>query len=133
MPPDVSAEELLRVRWRSCSRLCDHCRRSAKAHPEVLHELQIPEAEWGGVELFEGRGCVDCRNTGYRGRLAVHEVMPLSPTIRDMILDRAPNSHLKKQSMTEGHLTLRQDALIKLKKGITTAEEVLKETAPDRF
>jgi type IV pilus assembly protein PilB len=76
---------------------------------------------------------VDCNNTGYRGRLGVYEVMTITPKVRDMILDRAPTSQIKKQAVAEGMLTLRMDGLIKLKNGVTTAEEVLKETAADRF
>jgi len=76
---------------------------------------------------------VDCNNTGYRGRLGVYEVMPISPKVRDLILDRAPTSQIKKVAVDEGMLTLRMDGLAKLKNGVTTAEEVLKETAADRF
>ena len=112
-------------------RVCTNCKKPVTLHPEVLKELQIAESEWEGLEFFEGQGCVECRNTGYRGRMAVHEVMPVSPAIRDLILDRAPVSHLRKQMLSEGHLSMRLDALIKLKKGQTTAEEVLKETAAD--
>jgi len=84
-------------------------------------------------EIFkEGKGCVDCNNTGYRGRLGVYEVFPVNAKIRDLILDRAATSAIKKQAVADGMLTLRADALLKLKKGITTAEEVLKETAADR-
>jgi type IV pilus assembly protein PilB len=114
-------------------RVCASCKKAVTLHPEVLKELQIPESEWEGLELFEGQGCVECRNTGYRGRMAVHEVMPVSPAIRDLILDRAPVSQLRKQMLSEGHLSMRLDALIKLKKGQTTAEEVLKETAADQL
>ncbi|MBI5835652.1 MAG: type IV-A pilus assembly ATPase PilB [Candidatus Eisenbacteria bacterium] len=122
----IEAQRLLR-------RVCPHCKKPMKVHPELLEELQFPESEWDGISLFEGQGCVECRNTGYKGRVAVHEVMPISPAVRDMILDRSPTSAMKKQMIDEGYLTMRVDALIKLKNGITTAEEVLKETAPDRF
>ena len=121
----VEAQRLVR-------RVCPSCKTSFKPHPELLKELQLPEEEWATIELRQGKGCLECRDTGYRGRMAVHEIMTVSPTIRDLILDRAPTSALKKQMLDEGNLTLRQDALIKLKNGITTAEEVLKETAPDR-
>jgi type IV pilus assembly protein PilB len=75
---------------------------------------------------------VDCNNTGYRGRLGVYEVMPVTPKVRDLILDRAPTNQIKKAAVAEGMLTLRADGLVKLKNGVTTAEEVLKETAADR-
>ena len=80
---------------------------------------------------MEGAGCVDCNNTGYKGRQGVYEVMTLTPALRDLVLDRAPASQIKKQAMGEGMRTLRMDGLSKLRRGLTTAEEVLKETAAD--
>jgi type IV pilus assembly protein PilB len=75
---------------------------------------------------------VECNNTGYKGRVGVYEAMPISAKIRELILDRASVALLKKQAVEDGMLTLRSDGLGKLKNGTTTAEEVLKETAPDR-
>jgi type IV pilus assembly protein PilB len=63
--------------------------------------------------------------------MGVYEVMPMTPKIKDLVLDRASTAAIKKQAVTDGMLTLRADALIKLKSGVTTAEEVLKETAFD--
>jgi type IV pilus assembly protein PilB len=83
--------------------------------------------------FFEGEGCVDCNNTGYRGRQGVYEVMPITPKLRDLILDRASANEIKKTAIDEGMLTLRRDALEKLKRGLTTVEEVLKETAADKL
>jgi type IV pilus assembly protein PilB len=121
----IMAQRLLR-------KVCVACKSDVKLHAEVLRELGIAEDEARKVAFKEGKGCVDCNNTGYKGRLGVYEVMPVSPKIRDMILDRSSTSAIKKQAVTEGMLTLRMDGLIKLKNGITTAEEVLKETAADR-
>ena len=76
---------------------------------------------------------MDCNNTGYRGRQGVYEVMPISPAIRELVLERASASEIKKVAIAQGMLTLRRDALEKLKRGMTTVEEVLKETAADQF
>jgi len=76
-------------------------------------------------------GCVDCNSTGYRGRQGVYEVMTMSPRIRDLTLDRASAGDVKQAAIAEGMLTLRRDGLEKLKRGVTTAEEILKETASD--
>jgi len=121
----IMAQRLLR-------KVCASCKSDVKLHAEVLRELGISEDEARKVAFKEGKGCVDCNNTGYKGRLGVYEVMPVSPKIRDMILDRSATSAIKKTAVTEGMLTLRMDGLLKLKNGITTAEEVLKETAADR-
>jgi type IV pilus assembly protein PilB len=120
----IMAQRLMR-------KVCVACKQPATLHEEVLKELGLPPEEWSQVTDTQGKGCIDCNNTGYRGRVGVFEVMPISATIRDMILDRAPTSEVRRQAMAEGMLTLRMDALRKLKAGITSAEEVLKETALD--
>jgi type IV pilus assembly protein PilB len=121
----IMAQRLLR-------RVCGSCKTDIKLHVEVLRELGISEEEARKITFKEGKGCVDCNNTGYKGRLGAYEVMPVTNKIRDLILDRASTADIKKQAVQEGMLTLRADALIKLKNGVTTAEEVLKETAQDR-
>ena len=102
-----------------------------KLDPEVLAELQMDAGAFKDFEFRNGQGCVDCNNTGYKGRQGIYEVMALSPAIRDLILDRASANEIKRVAVQEGMLTLRLDALEKLKRGVTTAEEVLKESAAD--
>ena len=121
----ICAQRLLR-------KVCQSCKTEIKLHPEVVRELGLMEADVKEGGFFEGKGCVDCNNTGYKGRCGVYEVFPLTAVIRDQILDRASTAAIKKQAVADGMLTLRMDGLMKLKKGITTAEEVLKETAADR-
>jgi type IV pilus assembly protein PilB len=121
----ICAQRLLR-------KVCASCKTEIKLHPEVVRELGLSEADVQKGGFFEGKGCVDCNNTGYKGRCGVYEVFLLSPRIRDQVLDRSSTAEIKKSAVADGMLTLRSDALIKLKKGITTAEEVLKETAADR-
>jgi type IV pilus assembly protein PilB len=128
----VASSTNLIMAQRLIRRVCKSCKAEVKLHPETLRELGISEQEAAGTAFQEGKGCVDCSNTGYKGRLGVYEVMTVSPKVRDLILDRAPTSQIKKQAVQDGMLTLRMDGLIKLKNGITTAEEVLKETAADR-
>ncbi len=121
----IMAQRLLR-------KVCVSCKSDVHLHPEVLRELGVTDDEARGCVFKEGKGCVDCNNTGYKGRLGVYEVMPMTAKIRDLILDRASVSAIKKQAVVEGMFTLRADGLTKLKNGITTAEEVLKETAADQ-
>jgi len=121
----IMAQRLLR-------RVCASCKTEVKLHAEALRELGLTEEDAKKYNFMEGKGCVACNNTGYKGRLGVYEVMPISPKIRDLILDRAPTNHIKKQAVAEGMLSLRMDGIVKLKNGITTAEEVLKETAADQ-
>jgi type IV pilus assembly protein PilB len=120
----VLAQRLLR-------KTCDRCRSEVEAHPEALRELGIPASEAKAITFYRGSGCSKCNNTGYSGRQGVYEVMPISPAIRTLILDRAPSGQIQRQAVEEGMLTLRQDAILKLKAGLTTIEEVLRETAKD--
>jgi type IV pilus assembly protein PilB len=128
----VSSSTNLIMAQRLLRKVCNSCKTDVKLHPEALRELGLSDEDARKESFKEGKGCVDCSNTGYKGRVGVYEVMPLSARIRDQILDRASTADIKKQAVAEGMFTLRMDALIKLKKGITTAEEVLKETASDR-
>src|SRR6185503_836307 len=107
-------------------RVCVACKKIAPIHHEVAEELGFTAEEAKAIQVSEGAGCVECNNTGYKGRQGVYEVMPITPTIRDLILERAPTSEIKKVAIQEGMLSLRAHALIKLKEGSTSAEEVLK-------
>jgi type IV pilus assembly protein PilB len=100
---------------------------------EVLSELQLDGRELQGANVVEGSGCVDCNNMGYRGRAGVYEVMTITPALRDLILQRASAIEIKRTAVEGGMLTLRRDALQKLKRGVTSVEEVLKETAADKL
>jgi len=120
----ILAQRLLR-------KVCVSCKRRVELDPEILHELQISDEDARKAEFCDGAGCVECNNTGYRGRCGVYEVMPMTNPIRELVLDRASASEIKRVAIEEGMLTLRRDSLEKLKRGITTAEEVLKETASD--
>ena len=120
----ILAQRLLR-------RICVNCKRKITLPEEGLDELQLDHAEAAAANISDGQGCVDCNGTGYRGRLGIYEVMNITPKIRELILERAPASEIKRSAIESGMLTLRRDALEKLKRGFTTAEEILKETASD--
>ena len=114
-------------------RLCEKCKEPIELPEETLLELELsPEAARGG-RIHTGKGCYECNGTGYRGRQGIYEVMMISPSVRDLILNHRPTSEIKVQAVKEGMLTLRMDALEKLKLGITSVEEVLKESAPDKL
>jgi type IV pilus assembly protein PilB len=128
----ASATNLI-LAQRLVRRVCAKCREPHVLPPEVLRELQMSPEQAATATFMKGAGCYDCNKTGYRGRAGIYEVMPISAAIRDMILARRATSEIKMQAIREGMLTLRMDALQKLKQGITSAEEVLKESAPDEF
>jgi type IV pilus assembly protein PilB len=128
----ASATNLI-LAQRLVRKVCVKCREPHILQPEVLRELQLGPEQAAEATFMKGAGCYDCNKTGYRGRAGIYEVMPISAAIRDMILARRATSEIKMQAIREGMLTLRMDALLKLSRGITSAEEVLKESAPDEF
>jgi type IV pilus assembly protein PilB len=127
----VASSVNLIMAQRLVRRLCKACSEPLEPHPEILDELGLTAKQAKEMNFSEGKGCVECNNTGYKGRQGVYEVMPISPTIRDMILDRAPTSEIKKAAIKEGMLTLRAHGILKLGEGLTSVEEILKETSED--
>ncbi len=117
------------VAQRLVRKICPLCRERVTYPEEVLIQAGLAPEEIGDLEVYRGRGCPECNNTGYRGRDGIYEVMPISPTIRDMIIRNASSTEIKRQAEQEGMLTLRQNGIIKFKSGISTLEEVLKETS----
>jgi type IV pilus assembly protein PilB len=114
-------------------RVCPNCKKLITLNDEVLRELQLDPADAATGTFYQGSGCMDCSSTGYRGRQGVYEVMPMTPKLRELVLERASANEIKRMAIQEGMLTLRRDGLMKLKRGFTTTEEILKETAADKL
>jgi type IV pilus assembly protein PilB len=129
----VASSVNLVLAQRLVRKACLACRKEIELNDEVLNELQMTREHAAGGKFLRGEGCVECNNTGYRGRAGVYEVMPMTPKLRDLVLERSSAGDIKKLAIEEGMLTLRRDALEKLKRGVTTVEEVLKETAADKL
>jgi type IV pilus assembly protein PilB len=117
----ILAQRLVRV-------ICEHCRKPVH-HPDSLFiESGLDPEEWRDIPLVEGAGCFECGGTGYRGRSAIHELLDLSDKIREMILNRRPNSEIKRAAREEGMTFLRESAVEKVRHGITTLKEINKVT-----
>ena len=114
-------------------KVCSVCRHPVNMTDEILEELQMDKSLLEDATIVEGEGCVECNNTGYRGRAGIYEVLNISPAIRDLILQRGSSIDLKRLAIKEGMLTLRRDAIMKLRRGVTSVEEVLKESAADKL
>jgi type IV pilus assembly protein PilB len=127
----VAASLNLVLAQRLVRKICTKCKAPVELPVEALRELGMSEAEGKALTFYKGRGCSACSGTGYSGRQGLFEVMPITPEVRTMILERKASDVVKKRAMSQGMLTLRQDALLKLRAGITTVEEVLRETARD--
>src|SRR5438132_1159858 len=128
-PFNVSSAVNLIVAQRLVRRICKDCKAEYQYSPEEVKALSINPKEFQGVTFCKGAGCDTCGGTGYKGRAGLYEVMALSPELRRMILRGASASDLQEQAVADGMLTLRMDGIVKMKKGITTLEEVVKETA----
>ena len=99
-----------------------------EARTQSLIESGLNPAEWTHLELVEGAGCFECGGTGFRGRTAIHELLDLSDNIRELILDKRPTSEIKRVARDEGMTFLRESAVDKVRKGITTLKEINKVT-----
>ena len=118
----VAAQRLVR-------RICKECKAPASYRDEELRALGTDLEAIRRIGFFKGTGCDACGGLGYRGRAGLYEVMALSPELRRMILRGASVAELRDQAVAEGMLTLRMDGIKKIEKGVTTLEEVVKETA----
>jgi len=129
----VASSVNLVLAQRLVRKVCLPCRKQIKLSHETLNELQLDPKEAAKATFFEGQGCIECNGTGYRGRAGVYEVMPLTNKLRELVLERSSANEIKKLAIEEGMLTLRRDGLMKLMRGVTSTEEVLKETAADKL
>jgi len=117
----VTAQRLVR-------RICTSCKAEAKYPPEYMEAAGISGAA-STKTFYKGKGCDQCAGSGYKGRAGLYEVLNISPEIRRMIMHGASTDELREQGLHEGMLTLRMDGLLKASRGVTTLEEVIKETA----
>ena len=122
----IAAQRLVR-------RICEKCKEPATVSPEILINLGVDSAEVGaGFSTFAGRGCGSCNGTGYRGRLAIYEVMVMHEGIKELILRNASVVELKREAVKLGMSTLRMSALQKVREGLTTIEETVRVTDTDK-
>jgi type IV pilus assembly protein PilB len=108
--------------------VCEHCVRPVSYPDEVLIASGMDPAEWRGFGFREGTGCIECGGTGYRGRTAIHELLDLTDPIRELILEKKPTSEIRKLAQREGMSFLRESALDRVRRGLTTLKEINKVT-----
>ncbi len=126
--PFLIASTLLSVlSQRLLRKVCMNCKTEVKYPPEILIDAGIDPKKID-FQLYKGQGCNECRGTGYKGRIGIFENMLVTSRIRDLILKRATSEEIEKAGIEEGMLTLRGSALEKLRQGLTTVEEVIRET-----
>jgi type IV pilus assembly protein PilB len=119
----IVAQRLARV-------ICAHCKTQVEDYPtELLLETGFREEELAELELYRGAGCEECSKTGYQGRLAFYEVLPMIEEMRSLVMTHATTDEIRKRAIEAGMVTLRQGGLVKVRQGKTTIEEVLRVTS----
>ena len=118
----IQAQRLIR-------RVCSQCKEEVRDVPaKILLDVGFQAEAVGSFPMFKGRGCQTCNGTGYKGRVGLYEVLEINDAVRELIMMGANSVELRKKAIEEGMLTLRMSGLEKIKQGITTIEEVLRET-----
>ena len=120
----IMAQRLVRV-------VCPQCREETPVTPEALIDVGVPRDLVSEMRCYHGIGCSLCGNTGYKGRIALYEVMPMADGIREAVLAGASSAEIKRAAIDSGMKTLRMSGIQKIAEGLTTVEEVLRITMPD--
>jgi general secretion pathway protein E len=117
----IMAQRLVRV-------ICPECKEPYTPEVGVLEELGISHDEVTKLDIFKGRGCKNCANTGFRGRKGIYELLMMNDDIRELILDKTPSNVIKEKGRSQGMKTLREAGWQKVKAGVSTVSEVLRVT-----
>ena len=120
----IGAQRLVR-------KLCSECKEPMDVPEQSLIDIGVPPEEVGEFQVMRTTGCRNCNNTGYKGRIAVYEIMTITEELKEFILNGASTMELKREAIRQGMKTLRMSALTKLKEGMTSIEELVRSTAPD--
>ncbi|OGR72470.1 MAG: hypothetical protein A2089_02015 [Elusimicrobia bacterium GWD2_63_28] len=133
----TSSTLLMVVAQRLVRGICKNCKETYEVTPELLVSLGVPKPlldnniKNGKIILSRGRGCEICANTGYKGRMGIHEILEVNDALRALIIEKAHTSRIKEAARKNGMITLRESALRKLFTGATTVEEVIRVTGSD--
>jgi type IV pilus assembly protein PilB len=127
----VTASVNLILAQRLARKICSECKEEIPAKPQALIDIGMAPEDASSVRLFRGRGCRACNDTGYKGRVALYEVMMLAEELKEMVLQGASTAELKAEAIRLQMQTLRQAGIRKIIEAVTTPEEVMRTTASD--
>jgi type IV pilus assembly protein PilB len=127
----ITASVNLVLAQRLARRVCSACAEPVAADPKVLADLGFTPEQMASAKLMKGRGCKTCNGSGYKGRVALYEVMRFTDNLREMVLQGASTAELKAAAVKQGMITLRAAGNMKIAQGVTTPEEVLRVTMSD--
>jgi len=125
----VASSVRLIVAQRLVRRICPNCKTEEMEKPAILQRLlHLDDSQFAALKTWKGQGCDLCNGTGYKGRQGIYEIMPITNSPKQLIIDRASTTEIGEQAVSEGVLTLRAAAMRLLEEGITTATEVIQST-----
>jgi type IV pilus assembly protein PilB len=127
----VTASVNLVLAQRLARRICANCTMLDEKHPEALARMGMTEEQIRGAKIMKGKGCGTCNNTGYKGRVALYEVMPFTDALKELVLQGASAAEIKTEMIRGGVQSLRMAGIQKILEGVTTPEEVLRTTVED--
>jgi type IV pilus assembly protein PilB len=127
----VTASTNLILAQRLARKVCGDCKQPIETPVQALIDLGVKPEDAKNAKLFKGTGCRTCSNTGYKGRIALYEVMPFTEPLKELVLQGASTSELKAEAIRLGMKTLRMSGITKLLEGVTTVEEVIRVSAAD--
>jgi type IV pilus assembly protein PilB len=127
----VTASVNLILAQRLARKICGDCKEEMPANPQALIDMGFSPEDASQVKLYRGKGCRTCNDTGYKGRVALYEVMSLREELKEMVLQGASTAELKAEAIRLAMQTLRAAGIRKIIEGVTTPEEVVRTTAAD--
>jgi len=127
----VASSTNLILAQRLARRICPNCKEKVDVPAQALLDIGLPEEEVGTFACYRGTGCANCSDTGYRGRVALYEVMPVTDELKELVLNGASAMELKDLAVQQGMKTLRMSGISKIQEGMTTVEEVVRTTIKD--
>ena len=127
----ISSSLLTVLSQRLVRKICQSCKEEYRPDENLMREFLGGHIDPHTVKFYRGRGCPECRSSGYKGRLALAEVIPITPAIRDLIMERAQADVIEAKAVEEGMVTTRRDGIAKVNAGLTTIDEVIKETVAE--
>ncbi len=126
----ASATNLI-LAQRLARKICTECKEPLDISPKALTDIGVSEDKAGSIRCYKGKGCAVCNGTGYKGRIALYEVMPMSDNLKEFVLNGATTAELKRAAIKEGMKTLRMSGIQKIEDGVTTIEEIIRVTMAD--
>jgi type IV pilus assembly protein PilB len=127
----VTASVNLILAQRLARRVCSECKQPVESNVKALVDLGVKPDIAQKLQLYKGTGCRTCSNTGYKGRIALYEVMPFYDPLKELVLQGASTAEVKAEAIRQGFKTLRMSGIQKLTEGVTTIEEVLRVSVAD--